>query len=205
MVTKIGADITTITGANSIGFDFNPTVDRIRITTDNELNFRYHPDTGALVSTDTPLAYAAGDPGAGSNPSIVGSAYINNVAGAITTTLFNIDANRDVLVSQVPPNNGTLNTIGALGVDFQNFTGFDVSGTSGVAFASTTNAAITSSNLYSINLNTGAASLIGPIGNGLVFNDISVIAAVPEPSSLTLLAIVSIGGLFVLRRRSRKT
>jgi hypothetical protein len=186
VATKIGSDITGITGS-FMGFDFNPTVDLIRIVTDSDQNFRFNPNTGALTSSDSVLAYAAGDANAGQNPNIVGSAYTNNFAGAATTTLFNIDSNRDVLVTQVPPNNGTLNTVGALGVDFQSFTGFDVT-SSGTAFATTTNATLTGTNLYTINLGTGAATLVGAIGNGVVINDFSVgITAVPEPSSIALM------------------
>ncbi len=203
VASKIGSDITGTIGGTFQGMDFNPVVDLIRIVTDTDQNFRFNPNTAALVGTDTNLAYAAGDAGAGSNPNVVGSAYINNVAGAATTTLFNIDSNRDVLVSQVPPNNGLLNSIGALGVDFQNFVGFDVSGSSGLAFASTVNAgAPTLTNFYTVNLASGAASLVGQIGSNLVVNDIAArVVAVPEPSSL---ALISVAGLALTRFRRKR-
>ena len=35
--------------SGNYGFDFNPTVDRIRVTTDTGLNFRINPNNGALV------------------------------------------------------------------------------------------------------------------------------------------------------------
>ncbi|HUP79973.1 MAG TPA: DUF4394 domain-containing protein [Pirellula sp.] len=187
VLSKVGADITGLTGTFK-GFDFNPVADLLRITTDSDQNFRFNASTGLLAGTDTNLAYAAGDSGAGVNPNIVGSAYNNNVAGAATTTLFNIDSGRDVLVQQNPPNNGTLITVGALGVDFQNFTGFDISGQTGTAYATTTNAALTLTNLYTINLATGTSTLVGQVGSNLVINDFSV-RAVPEPSSLALLSI----------------
>lgn len=202
-LTKVGADITGTIGGTFQGFDFNPVADLLRVVTDTDQNFRFNATTGALVGTDTALAYAAGDSGAGTNPNIVGSAYNNNVAGAATTTLFNIDSGRDVLVTQVPPNNGTLNTIGALGVNFQNFVGFDISGTSGAAFATTTDAGLSLTNFFSVNLTTGAATLVGQIGNGLVINDFAV-NAVPEPSSVLLLSLSSlaIAGFYRNRRRS---
>ena len=99
----------------SFGFDFNPTVDRIRLTSDARQNLRLNPDTGATAAVDGALTYAAGDPGAASTPRIVGSAYTNSVAGATTTQLFDLDAGRDALVLQNPPNNGTLVTVGSLG------------------------------------------------------------------------------------------
>jgi hypothetical protein len=45
----------------SFDFDFNPTVELIRQTTDADLNVRFNPDDGTIVQQDTPLAYAAGD------------------------------------------------------------------------------------------------------------------------------------------------
>jgi hypothetical protein len=97
------------------GFDFNPTVDRIRVTSDAEQNLRLNPDDGTVAGVDTNLAYAPGDPGAGTNPSVTASAYTNNFAGATSTTLYDIDNARHTLVIQNPPNNGTLTTVGALG------------------------------------------------------------------------------------------
>jgi hypothetical protein len=199
----------------AFGFDFNPVPDRIRIVSTDTSNFRLNPSTGALAGTDTPLAYAAGDSGTGNTPRVVGSAYTNNFDGAALTTLFGIDSNRDVLVMQggpngsPSPNGGVLTTIGAgLGVNTSDLVGFDVSGTSGVAFASLTPSTGGASQLFSINLTTGAASLFGSIGSGLTLTGLAanVGTPVPEPASLTL---VSVGGLtlyaVVRRRRSQPT
>ena len=91
--TAIGsASFVPAFAGTSLGFDFNPTVDRIRVTSDARQNLRLHPDTGATAAVDGQLAYAAGDAGAGSTPRIVGSAYTNSVAGATTTQLFDLDA-----------------------------------------------------------------------------------------------------------------
>src|SRR5580765_8208423 len=49
----------TLSG-NEFGFDFNPTVDRIRIVSDQGQNIRLNPDTGALAATDTPLSNSGG-------------------------------------------------------------------------------------------------------------------------------------------------
>ncbi|MDZ4848874.1 MAG: DUF4394 domain-containing protein [Pirellulaceae bacterium] len=203
VATKVGSDI-TFSGVTNVGFDFNPMVDRIRIVTDNGQNFRYHPDTGALVSTDTPLAYLAGDPNFGATPNIVGAAYSNNVAGALSTTLFDIDASLDILTTQNPANAGSLGTVGALGADFATTLGFDISGLTGNAFASTVNTggAPTFSNLFSINLQTGAASLVGEIGAGLILNDIALGVAVPEPTSFAL-ALVPLFASAIYRNRRR--
>lgn len=126
-----GAGAFTLAGT-AFGFDFNPTVDRIRVVSEGDQNLRVNPNDGSLVGTDTPLAYAAGDPNAGTNPNVVGSAYTNNINAATTTTLFGIDSNLDVLVMQggtsgsPSPNTGQLFTVGALGVNVTDILGFDI-------------------------------------------------------------------------------
>jgi hypothetical protein len=144
------------------GFDFNPTVDRIRLVSDAEQNLRLNPDTGDVAATDLAIAYATG----GANPNLVGSAYTNNFAGATTTTLYGIDSTADALVIQNPPNNGTLNTVGSLGVDTTDLVGFDIFGCENVGYAALTVSGETASRFYRINLTTGAATLIGTIGIG---------------------------------------
>ena len=44
------------------GFDFNPTVDRIRVVSDSAQNLRLNPATGAVAFTDGTLRYKDGDP-----------------------------------------------------------------------------------------------------------------------------------------------
>jgi Ca2+-binding RTX toxin-like protein len=162
------------------GFDFNPAADRLRLVGDNDQNFRINVDTGA-VTVDSTLAYATGDVNAGVDPSIAAAAYTNAFGGTTTTQLYNIDALQDVLVLQNPPNNGTLMTIGALGVDFGTLTGFDiVSSPDG----SNTAWAVSNSTLYSIDLSTGAASSRGAIGTnpGVNFQGLASI-----PSSVLII------------------
>lgn len=151
--------------------DFNPSVDRIRLVTNTNTNLRLNPDTGALAATDTPLAYAAGDAGAGSAPRVVAAAYTNNVPGGTPTTLYVIDANRGVLATQgsvgsapVSPNSGQLFTVGALGVRTNDSAGFDIS-RDGQVFATFTQPGTGTTSLYSVNLTTGAATLIGVVGS----------------------------------------
>jgi trimeric autotransporter adhesin len=190
--------LNTVTGAatfvgtpNSLsgseyGFDFNPTVDRIRIVNDNDQNVRVNPDTGATAGTDTNLAYAPGDPFFGNNPTITGAAYDRNFAGATQTTLYDIDSNFDILVEQgsengspTSPNTGQLFTVGSLGVDTSNLVGFDISGNTGVAYATLSNA-FNASSLYRVNLNTGNATLIGPIGSvATSVRDVSISPVAP--------------------------
>src|SRR6476469_3296187 len=157
------------------GFDFNPTVDRIRVVNQAGQNARLNPDTGAIVDVDTltggiqldgNLAYAAGDRNFGNPGAAAAAAYVNNFAGAASTTLFVIDSNLDVLVRQDPPNNGVLNTIGSLGVDAGTVLGFDVRSVGGNETALAAIEVGGVSSLYNINLTTGQASIVGQIGDG---------------------------------------
>ncbi|MFY9574681.1 MAG: DUF4394 domain-containing protein [Blastocatellia bacterium] len=146
---------------NDFGFDFNPTVDRIRITSDAETNVSVNPDNG-VVTIQTPL-----NPG---NPNVVGSAYTNNFVGATVTTLYGIDSASDMLVTQNPPANGTLLNVGSLGVDTTGLVGFDISQCGGTAYATLTPdnsqlaPTVSLSSLYTINLTNGQATLVGAIG-----------------------------------------
>lgn len=177
------------------GIDFNPTDpgpnplfdgDMIRVTSDTDKNLRLHPSTVSYSAIDSDLHYAATDANAGANPNVVGCAYTNNFSGSHATILYGIDSNLDTLAVQNPPNAGTLHTVGPLGVDTTDNVGFDISGTTGVAYASLTVGAVTS--LYSIDLFSGAASALGPIGNPASLGSETVIdiAASVLPSSRLL-------------------
>ncbi|MEO8573258.1 MAG: DUF4394 domain-containing protein [Pyrinomonadaceae bacterium] len=174
VATQVGtAGAFVLTGTN-FGFDFNPVPDRIRATSDTDQNLRLNPNDGTLSATDGTLAYAAGDPNVGQNPNIVASGYTNSFGGATTTTLYDIDSNLDILVTQNPPNNGTLNTVGSLGVNVSGEAGFDINSGNNTALAALQLAAGGTSSLYRINLSTGAATVIGAIGGGVAVRDIAI-------------------------------
>ena len=142
-----GTFTTPLVGTN-FGFDFNPTVDRIRIVSNSGQNLRLHPETGAVAAIDLLL-----NPG---TPSVTAAAYTNNFAGATTTTLFDIDTQTNRLLKQDPPNNGTLVDVGPLGVTAAAANGFDIGSTSGTAYALLTVGGTTK--VYTINLTTGNAT-----------------------------------------------
>ena len=139
----------------SFGFDFNPVVDRIRVVSDGRQNLRLTPDDGQVAAQDGQLAYAEGDPGANANPQVSAAGYTNSVRGARETQLFGIDAGRDVLVLQDPPNPGTLKTVGPLNADVSGSIGFDVAA-DGRAFAAAQRAGEAGPELFTIDLATGA-------------------------------------------------
>lgn len=147
--TVVGtAAFTPALSGTSFGFDFNPTVDRIRVVSNTGQNLRLHPTLGTAVATDGAL-----NPG---TPAIDAAAYTNNFSGATTTTLYGIDFDTNSLYIQAPPNDGKLTLVGGLGVNIEAGNGFDIGGTTGKAYAILKTGTIAS--LYSINLTTGQAT-----------------------------------------------
>ena len=163
------------------GFDFNPTVDRIRVISNTAQNLRLHPDTGAVVDSnpnvdgvqiDGALTYAVGDANFGKKPSIVGAAYSYNKADTKITTNYALDAATGVLVTQgsregttpaVSPNTGQMFTVGKLGVNFDD-AAFDIQALSDVAFAALNGKELKGTRFYTLDLKTGAAKFIGTVG-----------------------------------------
>jgi hypothetical protein len=143
----------TLLSGTSFGFDFNPTVDRIRCISNTGQNLRLHPDTGAIAAVDGILNPAT--------PSVTASAYTNNFAGATTTVLYNIDSMTDKLNKQDPPNNGTQVEVGALGINVESVGGFDITSKSGIAYAALKVGSMSS--IYTINLTSGAATKLADL------------------------------------------
>jgi hypothetical protein len=160
--TQVGSAGAFTLNGTSFGFDFNPFNDRIRVVSNSEQNLRLNPNDGTLAAADTALSYAAGDAHAGANPSIVGSAYSNNVPGAASTTLFGIDSTFDTLVIQNPPNGGALNTARALGMNTSDLVGFDIATANGQGYAVLTIGG--APQLFTIALPAGPATLVGTVG-----------------------------------------
>lgn len=179
--TSVGTLTTPLLGTN-FGVDFNPVPDRIRITSDLDQNLRANPNDGTNL-VDGVLAYAVGDVNAGQNPNIVASGYTNSFAGTATTTLYNIDSNLGILTTQNPPNNGTQNTVGSLGVTTTGEAGLDIHPANNTALAALQTPGAMSSALYTVNLTSGAASVIGPIGGGAVIRDIAIARSTASGSS----------------------
>ena len=161
--TPVGAAFTPALTGSAVGVDFNPTVDRLRVVTTSGQNLRINPDTGAVAAVDKPLAYAAGAALANAQAGVAHAAYTNNLVGATSTTLYDIDVVLDALAIQQPPNDGTLRTVGRLRVTIDAPGGFDIAA-NGVAMAALARADGT--RLYAIDLSSGKARLVGKLGRG---------------------------------------
>lgn len=177
--TPVGTGVALPAGGTEWGFDFNPTVDRIRVVSDNGLNLRLHPDTGAPVDGDANepgtqpdgrLVYADGRPGA-----IVAAGYTYNKTDDKLTTNYALDGAAGTLVSQgtkegvapaVSPNTGRLFTVGSLAVGAFAHAMLDISDVSNTAYAGLRPAGATRTRWYGVDLATGRARFIGTVGGG---------------------------------------
>lgn len=170
------------------GFDFNPTVDRIRVVTGNGLNFRINPNTGAPIDGDfggqagsVPGVNPDGFLKSGSTTASA-TAYTNSFEtfqGQGVTTQYTLDAVTQKLFIQNPPNGGTLASARSVTLDgqplnFEAVNGFDIPArvrvatanapAVGMALAALTVAGETG--LYNIDLASGAATFLGAIAAG---------------------------------------
>lgn len=152
--------------------DFNPAADRLRVMGSDGMSLRVNVDDGKVI-VDGSHKYAESDAGKGKTPKIGAGAYTNSVKGTKETALFNIDLGTGTLVKQMPPNDGVLNTVGALGAS-PKMVAFDIwsDGTKNEAWA------MTGADLWSIDLQSGkatkAATIQGVKGN---VKDIAILPA----------------------------
>ena len=154
--------------------DFNPAADRLRVLTNTGMSYRINVDDGK-TTIDGSLKFADADTHKGMLPKVTAAAYSNSYAGSKETALYDIDMGTGALVKQAPPNDGTLNTIGMLGVKFDGPVAFDISsdgkgGNTGWMLAGGT--------LYSVDLASGMAKAAGKIAG--LKGTISDIAILPS-------------------------
>jgi hypothetical protein len=209
MTTLASSPPVVPTTSDRLGLDFNPTIDRARVVTELDENIVFNPNNGGTTAA-TPLFYVAGDPNEGANPQVVANGYTNSALGSLagSTVQYVLDSRLDTLAI-LGNNAGTLTTVGALGLDFTEDAGLDilfdpVTGTN-LAYAMLNVDSI--SGLYTIDLSTGLASLVGELPTGFGTITGLAITPVPEPSSLAMLGLGALGlaGLSArLRRRRRR-
>lgn len=158
--------------SGNIGFDFNPTVDKIRVTSDADDNIRLNPDEGNLLSKDTSLTPA--------DVMVVGSAYTNSsftefATRPTVTELYALDIapSKDRLWIQRPANNGTLIMPVTLGFDLGPNAGFDIAGADNVGYVAGTRAGRSAAELWRVDLDTGNTRSLGRIGKGVAITGLA--------------------------------
>lgn len=195
VATAVGGGVLAL-GGTTFGFDFNPTIDRLRIVSNTDRNYVYNPNDGSIVGAPVaaPLSYAMGDVNDGRNPGVSGAAYTSPSVGSAgaSTQLYVLDTDLDVLARQ-NNNGGVLTTVGGFGTDLGSRTSFDIAGSDAFAFNGST--------LYNVNLTTGALTEVGDTDRGL-FGIAIAAPAVPEPATwgMMLLGFGVVG--YALRRRT---
>src|SRR4029450_8115610 len=82
--TLVGTIMNTVPGAGDYpgGFDFNPTVDRIRVVQSDNEDFRINPNNGSLAGDDPNLTYTPPTSGP-----IIAEAYDRNFARTSATAV----------------------------------------------------------------------------------------------------------------------
>jgi hypothetical protein len=148
----------TLKAGVTVTVDFNPVADRMRIITSEGVNLRVNVDDGK-ATVDGALKYKDGDAQAGKTPKVVAGAYTNSSnPKPSATTLFDID-DAGHLLTQAPPNDGILNTVGMLGVKIDGPVAFNIvnKGEDNAAWL------VTGGTLYSVDLKTGKATSAGKL------------------------------------------
>jgi hypothetical protein len=156
--SAVGGAFTPGVSGEHFGLAFSGAQDRLRLSSvEGNQNLSLDPLTGAVASADPDLAFSAGDPNAGGNPAISAIAYHETGGGS---TLYAVDATANALVT-VDPATGGLTTVGGFGVNAYLCSGLDIEA-DGTAYASLSTD--NGSELYKVDLATGAATLLGNIG-----------------------------------------
>ena len=191
--TVVGGQFSTILNGTTFGVDNGTS--GFQVVSDLGQSLLVDRATGGVATNPSP-AYAVADPHFGVTPRIDALAFRSAsgtwIAGDSLQNSF----------ATFNPVTGVLNTIGPSGIDFSRNNGLDFSDATGLLYlASPAASSDPQANLYTVNPVTGAVTLVGQIGqpgDNILIRGLAVV--VPEPSSLSLLAM---GGLLFgfLRRR----
>jgi hypothetical protein len=172
VATAVGAGpFTPALAQESFDIGFPPTTDELRLVGSKGQHLRLSPDTGAVISVDSALAYSSTDSHVGAVPAIAGGDY------GYGGVFYAIDSTLDLLVrvgTAASANNGQLSTVGPLGFNTADLTGLDIARDSGIAFACLSTPGTTTSKLCTVNLLTGTVTSLGVIGGPELIRDIAV-------------------------------
>ncbi len=189
VATPINAGIPlTGWGDTTSDLDVNPVADRLRVVNTGGTNARFDPNTGGFIASDTTFGPAG--------TTVVGAAYDRNTADTTVTTLFAIDRNAGGQLVTIGSPNGTPNSpnggqigqvVGPLGFALDPAaaaaSGFDISGSTGVAYAALRPSGGVDG-FYRVDLTTGAATLVGSVP-GQTIRSLTVIPSTAGPAGAT--------------------
>jgi hypothetical protein len=173
--TRIGDVVPT--AASNVGIDFDPLTDRLRVASNIGENITINPVFGSLAGVGSQLTYAPGDIFQGQTANDTALGYTNSYPFAPFTILYANDHFRNTLGAigiTSTPDDGQVFTVGFLGIDTTAATGFDIDPVSGTAFATLKIPGLSFSVFCSIDLFSGAATVLGPVGANRFVNDIAV-------------------------------
>lgn len=170
VATALGPAFAPALLSESMDLAFDRVSGLLRVVTAARQNLLLNPNTGAVVSTDGSIAFAAGDVNAGTNPILTG---LDSFLNGGTQTFYGIDAAKDAFV-RLSPATGQLTTVRAMGFDVSSVGGFDIPNEVPYGWAALSVGNAASCNLYVINVPAGNAILIGPIRTMEQMRDIAV-------------------------------
>jgi hypothetical protein len=156
--TPVGGAFSPAVNGEHFGLAYSSAQDRLQLSSvEGNQSLSLDPATGALASADPDMAFAASDPNAGGNPAIAGTAFLE---ASGSSTLYAVDATANALV-RVAPATGEISTVGGFGFNVYLCSGLDID-SDGTAYAALSTDGGTE--LYTVDLSCGAATLLGKIG-----------------------------------------
>jgi len=166
VATPVGPVFSTPPDTNDLDIDFDPSnpFGLLRIVTGSNQNLLWQASNGGSA-VNTALDYPASDPRAAVDPYAVGLAFTNNFPGATTTDALVYDFQSPDALARLASGSGQLTTIGTTGVSAgaQADLGLDAApGGTLYGLLRTNNL----TRLYTLNPGTGAATLVGNVGDG---------------------------------------
>jgi hypothetical protein len=155
--TMVGAGIGVTPNGTTFGVDNGPA--GFQIVGGNGQSLLVDRFSGVAIVAAS-LAYAAGDPLFGVAPRVDALAYDP------ATGVWYADDTLQNTLAAFNPATGLLHTIGPNGIDASSYNGMDVSSATGIMYMGTPAAeSDPQANLYTIDKETGQATLVGPIGH----------------------------------------
>lgn len=178
-----------ISGSTKWAFALQPDNTTLRVVSNNGVNLRLDSATGART-TDATLVYASGDVSFGATPRVGALVTLDN------GDTYGVDIANWNVVTLDPAPSGTLRTVGSTGLALTGSlsVNLDISPSSGTVFFSVGDNSIPRTELYTLNLGTGALSSLGQLGNSEIVLALATGVVASGPPPVTGIDIAWAGG-----------